>query len=788
MNAPSPKINKLKALLDFFLSDHLQVQSTVQVKLRNAVRNVIASAQKFTQDEALLRAASISYSLIVSFVPTLVVVLLVGARVINTDEYFTLAKEFARKNSIPIDLDPYINIIKELLKNSAAIGGVGFLILLFSATSVLRNIEVSLNSIFKVKRKRPLVQKISGFLLVLIFGPVLLTVGIGSARQLLKTFASPNLNRIVMAQSGNIAIGEKNVIVRLNESGKNNEINVLSKVDFDFENKLLIFSNNSSNPLTNEEVSSLGSPVNKANKSSLKSLNFVDYYEYANRILVLTDEGILLRSEDNGKTFYVSSMYREDLGWVFKLKFSALKMTDPDNGLIIGKRGLILKTTDGGLNWKTMNSGVEEDLNSIHIYSSRGVAIVGNNGTILVSEDSGSKFELWRKPISQLQNKKVNLKKITGNDSKMIIVGERGTVLLSDDAGLSWFSTPLASSIDLTGGVIQSNNTALLFGEDGVFRYTSWDERNRIQWYEATLPTDFTIRDGIFSPEKDYTYLVGDAYHILANEPVTQQKIESMFDFKKIQSTPLWRKLISAVGNFVLPFFVIWIVFFLLYKIIPFTFVSAKAASWGAAVTSLLWVVFLYAYSYYVSSFSTATFAVYGTLAAIPLTLLLVFSSAAITMFGAEIAYFVQFPDTIELANINEDRHRDDRNRLWYGLRILEKLNHRFSHGEGPLSEEKLINLCNGSQKLFHQLAAILKKAEYIDCTDENKWMLIKDPNLINMRELVSTLDISSFSVPGYSESDSFMKEIQTYLAELEKNRDEVFSDLKFGDILAKTL
>ena len=153
-----------------------------------------------------------------------------------------------------------------------------------------------------------------------------------------------------MAQSGNIALGEKNVIVRLNESGKNNEINVLSKVDFDFENKLLIFSNNGSNPLTNEEVSLLGSPVNKANKSSLKSLNFVDYYEYANRILVLTDEGILLRSEDNGKTFYVSSMYREDLGWVFKLKFSALKMTDPDNGLIIGKRGLILKTTDGGLN------------------------------------------------------------------------------------------------------------------------------------------------------------------------------------------------------------------------------------------------------------------------------------------------------------------------------------------------------------------------------------------------------------------------------------------------------
>ena len=116
-----------------------------------------------------------------------------------------------------------------------------------------------------------------------------------------------------------------------------------------------------------------------------------------------------------------------------------------------------------------MNSGVEEDLNSIHIYSSRGVAIVGNNGTILVSEDSGSKFELWRKPTSQLQNKKVNLKKITGNDSKMIIVGERGTVLLSDDAGLSWFSTPLASSIDSNRGVIQSNNTALLFGEDGFF-------------------------------------------------------------------------------------------------------------------------------------------------------------------------------------------------------------------------------------------------------------------------------------------------------------------------------
>ena len=116
-------------------------------RLQASIKFVIAAVRKFLDDEVLLRSASISYAIVVSFVPTLVVVMMLGSRFINLDAYFEKASDFARLSGIQINLEPYFNVIREFLKNAGAIGGIGFLVLLFSATSVLRNVEDSINKI-----------------------------------------------------------------------------------------------------------------------------------------------------------------------------------------------------------------------------------------------------------------------------------------------------------------------------------------------------------------------------------------------------------------------------------------------------------------------------------------------------------------------------------------------------------------------------------------------------------------------------------------------------------------
>jgi uncharacterized BrkB/YihY/UPF0761 family membrane protein len=71
----------------------------------------------------------------------------------------------------------------------------------------------------------------------------------------------------------------------------------------------------------------------------------------------------------------------------------------------------------------------------------------------------------------------------------------------------------------------------------------------------------------------------------------------------------------------------------------PFTYVQPKAAAVGALFTSLALVIFIIGFQYYVSFFSAGKFAIYGTLAAIPLALLLIYVSTIIILYGCEISY-----------------------------------------------------------------------------------------------------------------------------------------------------
>jgi photosystem II stability/assembly factor-like uncharacterized protein len=60
----------------------------------------------------------------------------------------------------------------------------------------------------------------------------------------------------------------------------------------------------------------------------------------------------------------------------------------------VGARGLILRTDDGGLTWKDLESGITTNLFAIAAASRNDLLAVGDLGKIIYSKDGGQTWEL----------------------------------------------------------------------------------------------------------------------------------------------------------------------------------------------------------------------------------------------------------------------------------------------------------------------------------------------------------------------------------------------------------
>ncbi|MBA3568674.1 MAG: hypothetical protein H0W28_04905 [Pyrinomonadaceae bacterium] len=60
----------------------------------------------------------------------------------------------------------------------------------------------------------------------------------------------------------------------------------------------------------------------------------------------------------------------------------------------MGARGVILRTDDGGINWKDVESGLTTDLFAVGVVGRDDVLVTGDQGRILHSKDAGQTWEM----------------------------------------------------------------------------------------------------------------------------------------------------------------------------------------------------------------------------------------------------------------------------------------------------------------------------------------------------------------------------------------------------------
>ena len=172
-------------------------------------------------------------------------------------------------------------------------------------------------------------------------------------------------------------------------------------------------------------------------------------------------------------------------------------------GWAVGDNGVIMRTSNSGVNWTIVNSGTTQNLKSVHFhempYSDIGYAC-GNNGTILKSTNGGINW------VQQNSGTTLNLGHIVflNPPSQNIgsAVGNLGTIFGTTDGGVHWIAEDSGTNNDLHSIENIPNNPPEMFavGNAGTIVRTTnggnnWFQQNSFTYYNihsiVSIPFNF---------------------------------------------------------------------------------------------------------------------------------------------------------------------------------------------------------------------------------------------------------------------------------------------------------
>lgn len=113
-------------------------------------------------------------------------------------------------------------------------------------------------------------------------------------------------------------------------------------------------------------------------------------------------------------------------------------------GWIVGERGRIFHTADGGASFERLFIDTRRAFLSIECFPDRRLVVVGQAGIIYRSEDGG---QTWSKVESGTDR---NLLSVDFADARVgVAVGDFGTILRTTDGGQSWVRVPVPEELPL---------------------------------------------------------------------------------------------------------------------------------------------------------------------------------------------------------------------------------------------------------------------------------------------------------------------------------------------------
>lgn len=142
-------------------------------RLINSFRFVRMFFRLWSHHQISLRAAALTYALILAFIPLLAVALSGGSLFIKGRDLNSMLMPFLEQHLAPGSATKVAKVIDTLLAkvHFKAMGYVGFTALLVTCLLLLSSIENSINRIWSIRRKKELWKRVVIYNLLLVLGP-----------------------------------------------------------------------------------------------------------------------------------------------------------------------------------------------------------------------------------------------------------------------------------------------------------------------------------------------------------------------------------------------------------------------------------------------------------------------------------------------------------------------------------------------------------------------------------------------------------------------------------------
>ncbi len=172
-----------------------------------------------------------------------------------------------------------------------------------------------------------------------------------------------------------------------------------------------------------DDLLSTWDPVESGTASALTDIAFVD----SGHLWIAGEKGLVLRSTDGGMAW-------EKVKTGVDATLLSVAFASADKGVVVGEGGTILVTADGGRSWQSSDAGTSSRLNAVDFAGDASVWAVGDGGTALHSQDGGV---TWAQRTIDAPLKSA-LRAVSFDGSDGVVVGAEGTVLTTSDGGASW--------------------------------------------------------------------------------------------------------------------------------------------------------------------------------------------------------------------------------------------------------------------------------------------------------------------------------------------------------------
>lgn len=726
-------------------------ESTVYNRIVTTVKVFIVATRKFMIDDCLTKASAIAYTAIVSLIPTLTVFLtflsIFKGMENKKEDLFRDISLFMVEHSIKLNIDFIFEAISGLIDNAKAIGIIGTLLVFFTATATLRALEKSLNDIWKVKQGRSLFQKIIYYWAALTLGPVMLVAGTTVATKASDVFSSANYNSVHLSGDKIWVVGNKGSL--LNTDMDKLKFTPSDETSFDFENQKIFSFEFSDNQFYEDEFRL---DYLSLMKEEFKDIQFIDNEGWA-----VGTKGIILNTKDKGKSWTISK-------WG-DFTLNDILMLNSQIGFISADSGVILTTENGGRYWSVYDTkDVTLTFNSIVVKDTT-VIITANKGRMLYSTDSGKNWTLRTIAESKRKNKLVDLNSAFFIDKTNVwVAGNDGVILHSTDSGITWMPGKF-KEYNYYAIMFLNSNEGFIAGENGIIIHT---DNGGSSWKSDTLPA-YKINKLLNA---------SGTLWAIGNGGIIQKSTDN----GKSWNGKSGKSLFAILINFFAPFLFIWLLFLLAYSTIPNTKVPFRYSAIGAAFTGAIWVIFILLFIVYVKAFASGTFAIYGALASIPLFLLMIYASALIILYGAEVSFTMMHPETYSnLKNFFEDVKKVN---MYFGLLILQSIYFKFESGKGNTKYSELMKKVNNNSSDLDHFLRLFAEKELIMNDKEGEYMPTNTSSNIKLTYLFDMINEALVTIPASQiRKNQGPGSIKDIFDRLNTQRNKVLSEMTLKDL-----